>query len=215
MHIPDGFLDSKTWLSLSVISASGISLAIKKSKIGLDESKVPMIGITAAFLFAAQMVNFPIGGATSGHLNGAFLATVLFGPWISILLMTTVNFIQAIFFQDGGITALGANIFNMGIVTSLLAFVLYQPIRRMKDGYLKLTSTFLAAWAVVVISSVFVALELAVSGTVPLAPAIKSMAGWHSIIGIGEGIVSTILLHYLAERKVPSALSSEGQEGAA
>lgn len=214
MHIPDGFLDAKTWLTLTAVSAVGVGLALKQAKIELDESKVPLIGMTAAFIFASQMINFPVAGATSGHLNGATLASILFGPWVSILVMSTVTLIQALFFHDGGITAFGANLFNLGIVTSFTGYGFYRLFSQVRSRKLKLAGIFIASWLAVVLSSAVVAVELAVSGTVPLGLAMKAMLGWHSLIGIGEGIVTVALLRYLMDRKVSwnPLLSSNGEE---
>ncbi|GAX89852.1 energy-coupling factor ABC transporter permease [Effusibacillus lacus] len=214
MHIPDGFLDTRTWMTLTAVSAVGVSLALKKAKLAMDESRVPLIGITAAFIFASQMINFPVAGATSGHLNGATLAAILFGPWVSVLVMTTVTFIQTLFFQDGGITALGANLFNLGMLTSFIGYGLYRPFAGVRNRNVKLLGVFAASWTAVVVSSAGVAVELALSGTAPLVPAMKAMIGWHSLIGIGEGIVTVTLLRYLMERKTSwNPLLSVNREG--
>lgn len=215
MHIPDGFLDTKTWVSLTAVSAAGVAIALEKARTELDESKVPLVGITAAFLFAAQMVNFPVAGATSGHLNGGVLSAILFGPWVAVLIMATVNFIQAVFFQDGGITALGANLLNMGFVTSFLGYGLYRLFAGAGSRVIRRIGIFAAAWTAVVASSAAAALELAVSGTVPLGIALKAMVGWHSLIGIGEGIVTVTVLRYLTERKAVWNLSADRERGQA
>lgn len=202
MHIPDGFLDAKTWISLSAVSAAGISVALKKIRSDEDySSKIPMIGMVSAFIFATQMINFPIAGATSGHLGGATLAAVLFGPWVSLLIMTTVVAIQALFFQDGGITALGANIFNMGFVSALTGYAIYSFFRYSSSKTVRAIGIFVASWVSVMAAAVAVAIELAVSGTVPLSTAMKAMITWHSLIGIGEGIISTGVVLFLIERK--------------
>ncbi|GFP29456.1 cobalt/nickel transport system permease protein [Candidatus Hakubella thermalkaliphila] len=116
MHIPDGFLDPKTIITTAVISAGALGYGIKKVNQKLGERQVPLLGLTAAFIFAAQMLNFPVVGGTSGHFLGGVLAAVLLGPWAACLIMAVVLIVQSIGFADGGLTALGANIFNMGVV---------------------------------------------------------------------------------------------------
>lgn len=213
MHIPDGFLDLKTWGSLTAVSGAGIALALRKIK--RDETypvKIPMIGMVAAFIFAAQMINFPVAGATSGHLDGAALASILFGPWIGMLIMATVVVIQALFFQDGGITAIGANIFNMGVLASLTGYGIYSLFGRWRNKWIRTVSAFFAAWASVVVAAAAASMELAVSGTAPVAVALKAMLGWHALIGIGEGIVTSFMLLYFAESNAASAMLRERRQ---
>jgi cobalt/nickel transport system permease protein len=201
MHIPDGFLDAKTWIGLDAVAVAGIGLSLKKIRSDeLYASRIPLIGMVSAFIFATQMINFPIAGATSGHLDGAALASVLFGPWIGMLIMATVVTIQAFFFQDGGITALGANIVNMGIVASLSGYAVYGLFRYVEIRWVRLTGVFIASWTAVVMASAAASAELAVSGTIPFAVVLKAMLTWHSLIGIGEGIITTGVLLYLSER---------------
>ncbi|MFZ5634095.1 MAG: energy-coupling factor ABC transporter permease [Bacillota bacterium] len=198
MHIPDGFLDAKTWISTAALSAGAIGYSIKKSREELDEKQVPKLGIMAAFIFAAQMVNFPIAGGTSGHLLGAALATVLLGPWNACLIISTVLVIQCLGFQDGGITALGGNIFNMavlGVITAFLVFKIFSGIFKNPAG--RNISIFLAAWASVFAASTLAAIELAVSGTVPFSVAFPAMAGWHALIGMGEGIITVVVVNFV------------------
>ena len=116
MHLPDGFLDTWTWIGMSVISGIFITVAVRKANKTISEKHIPLLGVMAAFIFAVQMFNFPVGGGTSGHFMGATLIAILLGPWASVLIMTTVLFVQCLVFQDGGITTLAANIFNMGVV---------------------------------------------------------------------------------------------------
>lgn len=128
MHIPDGFLDTKTWVAADALSVGAIGYSIKKSREELEERQVPKLGIVAAFIFAAQMINFPVAGGTSGHLLGAALAAILMGPWSACLIISTVLVIQCLVFQDGGITALGGNIFNMAVLGVLTAFLTYRVL---------------------------------------------------------------------------------------
>ncbi|MDR7465106.1 MAG: energy-coupling factor ABC transporter permease, partial [Armatimonadota bacterium] len=128
MHIPDGFLDTPTAIAGGVLAAAGLGLALRTVRRTLPHRAVPLVGVAAAFIFAAQMLNFPVAGGTSGHLIGAVLAAVLLGPSAAVLVMSSVLILQAFLFADGGITALGANIFNMALVASLLGYALYRGV---------------------------------------------------------------------------------------
>ncbi|MCL6612418.1 MAG: energy-coupling factor ABC transporter permease [Peptococcaceae bacterium] len=199
MHIPDGFLDAKTWISTAALSAGALGYSIKKSREELDERQVPRLGIMAAFIFAAQMVNFPIAGGTSGHLLGAALATVLLGPWNACLIITTVLVVQCLGFQDGGITALGGNIFNMAVAGVLTAFLVFKILSAVLKGAAgRSVSIFLAAWASVFAASALATAELAFSGTVPFSVAFPAMAGWHALIGIGEGVITVVVVNFIS-----------------
>ena len=132
MHIPDGFLNAATAVTTSVVSAGGIGYSVKRANKKLGEAHVPLMGIMGAFIFAAQMLNFPVAGGTSGHLIGGALAAILLGPWAGTLIMACVLIVQCLVFQDGGITALGANIFNMGLCGQLRG-VLPIPSRHIAD----------------------------------------------------------------------------------
>src|SRR5512147_218372 len=130
MHIPDGFLDAKTALATGALAAAGLGLALRDARRSLPPRKVPLMGLSAAFIFAAQMLNFPVAGGTSGHLVGAVLASVLLGPSAAIVVMTAVLLIQCLLFADGGLLALGANLFNMAIVAVLGGHAVYRAVRR-------------------------------------------------------------------------------------
>lgn len=198
MHIPDGFLDAKTWVSTAAISAGALGYSIKKTREAFSERTVPVMGVLAAFIFAAQMVNFPIAGGTSGHLLGAALATVLLGPWSSGLILSTVLIIQCLFFNDGGLTALGGNILNMAFVGSLLAYAVHRlvsGIARGKRG--EQVAIFLASWVSVVGAAFAATVELAFSGTVPFSVAFAAMMGWHALIGLGEGLITVTVVSYV------------------
>ena len=130
MHIPDGFIDGKTAAASAVISAVGVGLALRRVRRELPPRKIPLLGLSAAFLFAAQMVNFPVAGGTSGHLVGGALVAALLGPSAAVVVVTTVLIVQCFLFQDGGVTALGANIFNMAIINSVAGYVIYRALCR-------------------------------------------------------------------------------------
>ena len=196
MHIPDGFLNVATVATTCVISAGGVGNAVRVANQKLGEKHVPLMGILAAFIFAAQMLNFPIAGGTSGHLIGAALAAILLGPWASVLIMSCVLIAQCLIFQDGGLLALGANIFNMGIVASFSGYYLYRLATSFLGGDRrgKLIGGFVAAWGSVFLASIVCAIELAVSGASPLGVVLPAMAGLHALIGIGEGLITGAVL---------------------
>ncbi len=194
MHLPDGFLDLRTWTSLIIVSAGFLGLAIKKTNKKLGEKQVPLLGVTAAFIFAAQMLNFPVAGGTSGHFMGGVLAGILLGPFSGLLVMSTVLTLQSFIFQDGGLTVLGANIFNMGIIGSFFAY--YLSVIAVKI-FGRSVGVFISAWISIVIAASFCALELAISGTVPLRIVLPAMVGIHIIIGLGEGIITTGVLGFI------------------
>ena len=196
MHIPDGFIDVKTAVAGGTLAAMGLGFAIRKLKRDFPTSRVPLIGLTAAFIFAAQMLNFPVAGGTSGHLIGATLAVILIGPYAAILAMSAVLILQCLMFADGGLTALGANIFNMGIVATVSSTVIYQLIFRLLGDSLRsrLTAAAFAAWCSTILTSIACAAELAISGTVDWNLAFPAMSGIHALIGIGEALITTLIV---------------------
>ncbi|MCL2149626.1 MAG: energy-coupling factor ABC transporter permease [Dehalococcoidia bacterium] len=194
MHIPDGFLSGATMATTAVASAAGLGVAVKMVSRRIGERHVPLMGMMGAFIFAAQMLNFPVVGGASGHLIGAALAAILLGPWASIIIMSLVLIAQCLIFQDGGLLALGANIFNMSIIAGLGAYLIYRLLTKFLGEDRRLVAGFVAAWFSVVIASVAAALELAISGTVPLDAVLPAMVGWHTLIGIGEGLITIAML---------------------
>jgi len=196
MHIPDGFLNVATVATTYAVSAGAVGYAVKEANRKLREKHVPLMGVLAAFIFAAQMLNFPIAGGTSGHLIGAALAAILLGPWASLLIMSCVLLAQSLIFQDGGLLALGANIFNMGIVASFSSFYLYRLAISFlgEDRKGRMVGGFIGAWASVFLASIACAIELAVSGVSPIEAVLPAMAGFHALIGIGEGLITGVVL---------------------
>ncbi|MEW5872670.1 MAG: energy-coupling factor ABC transporter permease [Chloroflexota bacterium] len=199
MHIPDGFLSVTVSLVLWAISAIVIGVALVRVNKDLGERQVPMMGVLAAAIFAGQMLNFAVAGGTSGHLMGAALATILLGPWAAILVMTTVVGVQALIFQDGGLLALGANVFNMGVIGVAVAYMVYQTVRKLSGGrkWGLFAGGFLAAWLSIEIAALAAGLQLAFSGTSPANIAIPAMAGIHALIGIGEGLITVGALAFI------------------
>lgn len=200
MHIPDGFLDAKTWMTTTAAGAAAVSYSLRKTKLAISPKQVPMVALIGSFVFAAQMLNFPIAGATSGHFLGGTLTSILFGPWIGTIVMAAVLIIQALIFQDGGITVLGANILCTGFIGCFVGYGVYQAGLKLLAGKGRLMITFAAAWLSIVAASAGVALLLAWSGTFELGTALKAMVGWHILIGIGEGLITTLVTGYLLER---------------
>lgn len=204
MHIPDGFLSVLVSVILWIISIIAVGYALQRVGKDLGERQVPLMGILAAAIFAGQMLNFSVSGGTSGHLMGAAIATILLGPWAGVLVLTCVVSIQALIFQDGGLLALGANIFNMGIVGVAVSYFAYTTLQKLlgKNKWGIFISGFVAAWLSIFIASLCAALELALSGTSPANIAVPAMGGIHALIGIGEGLITVGALAFLyASRK--------------
>ena len=196
MHIPDGFVSGPINIATYIASAAVCGLAVAKANKTLGERQIPLLGVTAAFIFAAQMLNFPIAGGTSGHFLGALLAAVLLGPFNACLILAVVLAIQCLFFGDGGLTALGTNIFNMGIVGGIICCWLFTGLRFVlpKTRGCFLAAVAIAAWSSVVLASAACALELAISGTSPLKIALPAMAGVHALIGLGEAVITVVVI---------------------
>lgn len=199
MHIPDGFLSTLVSAILWLISIFIIASALQRLGRNLGERQVPLIGVLAAAIFAGQMLNFSVSGGTSGHLLGAALATILLGPWAAVIIMTSVVSIQALIFQDGGLLAMGANLFNMAVTGVMVSYFVYTSIQKFAHG--KLWGVFLggftAAWSSIVIASLACALELSLSGTSPANISVPAMGGIHMLIGIGEGLITVGALSFL------------------
>lgn len=204
MHIPDGFLSVPVSIVLWLISIVLIAIALKNVRHELGDKQVPLMGVLAATIFAGQMLNFSVTGGTSGHLLGAALATILLGPWSAVIVMTSVVSVQALLFQDGGILALGANIFNMAIIGVFISFFVFRLLKSItgKSRVALFISGFVTAWTTIFFASLACAIQLALSGTSPANIAILAMAAIHALIGIGEGLITAGALAFLlAARK--------------
>ena len=196
MHIPDGFLNAGTSIATGVVAAGAVGYGLHKAREELDEKSVPLLALCAAFVFAAQMLNFPVAGGTSGHFLGGVLAAVLLGPWLGGLVIALVLLIQCLGFADGGLTALGANVFNMAVVGTILSYYIFYGVKsllpRSKASFLACTGA--VAWLSVMLASGACAVELAISGTSPLGVALPAMLGVHAIIGIGEALITVLVV---------------------
>ena len=195
MHIPDGFLDGPTSLGAAGVAVTGLGVSVRKAADALDDRRAPLAGLVAAFVFAVQMLNFPVANGTSGHLLGAVLAAVLVGPWAAVICIAVVLLVQALF-ADGGLTALGLNVVNMGLVAGLGGYVTYLVARRLlprTKGGVVLASAVAAGLSVVLASVAFVA-EYALGGTVDLSlgAVLGAMVGVHLLIGIGEAVITAM-----------------------
>jgi cobalt/nickel transport system permease protein len=200
LHAADRFLSVPIALAMWIISAVVIAIAVRNTNRSLDEKAVPLMGVMAAFIFAAQMFNFQVAGGTSGHLLGGVLAAVLLGPWVATLVMACVIAVQALVFSDGGLVVMGANIFNMGVIGTLGGFTLYLALTKVLGGEerARLPAAAIAAWVSVVAAAVAMSLELAVSGTSPLELVLPAMVGVHLFIGIGEALITVAALAFIA-----------------
>jgi cobalt/nickel transport system permease protein len=192
MHIPDGFLSPGVAAAAGVVAIAAVAHGLRVAGMELDEARVPLLGVVAAFIFATQMLNFPVVGGTSGHLLGATLAAVLLGPWLACLVMAVVLVVQCLAFADGGVSALGANILNMGVMGALLAGYLIAGARSVLPAT---RGAFLAtvagvSWLAVMAGAALTSVELSASGTIPLDTVLPAMLGVHALIGIGEAVIS-------------------------
>ncbi len=213
MHIPDGFLSNRMALGLDAVSGLGILYAAGRLKLALFARAVPIMGVLSAFVFGAQMINFPVLGGTSGHLVGGALLGILLGPVAGFLSMATVIIAQALFLQDGGLLALGANLFNIGAITVCSGYGVHRLFGSPQARGRRLAVTgFLAGWISVVVSAVACALELGLSGAIPLRIGLPAMGGYHAVIGLVEGGLTLGVLSFLA-RVRPDLLRSEHMPG--
>ena len=213
MHIPDGFLNLYVSIVCWVITTILISMAVSRTNKSLGEKQVPLMGVMAAFIFAAQMINFPVAGGTSGHLLGGALAAIMLGPWAGMLVMTAVIAVQALLFQDGGLLVMGANILNMGLITCAIGYGLYRSVSG-GSRILKLSVAGIAAWLSVMAGAFFTALQLWLSGTSQLQVVIPAMLFVHTLIGLGEAVITVAALSFVLQAR-PDLLdeNSESAKG--
>ena len=207
MHIPDGFLSLVMSLIFWAITIVTVGIAISKTNKSLGEKQVPLMGVMAAFIFAAQMLNFPVAGGTSGHFLGGALAAIVLGPWAGILVMTAVIAVQGLLFQDGGLLVMGANIFNMGLLTAMIGFGLYRSVIGRSKG-VRLSVAGVAAWLATVTASLVASIQLWLSGTSRLEIVLPAMVGVHVLIGIGEALITVAALAFIEQTR-PDLLSEK------
>jgi len=214
MHIPDGFLNTGVSVATGVVAAGAVGYGLYKAREELDEKTVPLLALCAAFVFAAQMLNFPVAGGTSGHFLGGVLVAVLLGPWLGELVIALVLLVQCLGFADGGVTALGANIFNMAVIGTILAYYIYAGIKTLlpRSRTYFLASVAVASWLSVMLASGACAVELAVSGTSPLGVALPAMLGVHAIIGVGEAVITVLVTAVVLAVRPDLVRSYAGQQ---
>jgi cobalt/nickel transport system permease protein len=198
MHVPDGFLDAPTSVATGVVATAGIAVALRGARRELDDRTAPMAGLVATFVFAAQMINFPVGAGTSGHLLGGALAAVLVGPWSAVLCLSVVLLVQGLMMADGGITALGTNITLMGLVTVVVGWTTFIVLRRLlpaRPSSVPVAAAVGAFLSVPVAALVFTLL-FSIGGQAPveLSRVVVAMVGWHSLIGLGEAAVTGLVV---------------------
>ncbi len=199
MHAPDGFLSLPVAAVMWAATLVVLGIAVVRTNRTLDERMIPLMGVTAAFVFAAQMFNFQVIGGTSGHLLGGVFAAVLLGPWPATLVMACVIAVQGLIFQDGGLVVMGANIFNMGIIGTLGGYAIYKAIATALGGEDRgrLPAAAVAAWCAPVMAAIAVSIELAISGTTPVEVTLPAMVGIHALIGIGEAVITVAALAFI------------------
>ncbi|MEO8510921.1 MAG: energy-coupling factor ABC transporter permease [Chloroflexota bacterium] len=203
LHAPDGFLTVPVAAVMWVLTVGVLAIAVRRTNGALDERAVPLMGVMAAFIFAAQMFNFPVAGGTSGHLLGGVLAAILLGPWAGTLVMACVVAVQGLLFQDGGLVVMGANIFNMGIVGTLGGYYVYRLLAGVLGGEARarMPAAAIAAWLAVEAGALAISLQLIVSGTVPAQTTLPVMLGVHALIGIGEALITVGALAFIASAR--------------
>lgn len=198
MHVPDGFLDAPTSIATGVVAVVGVGLALRGARKELDDRTAPMAGLVATFVFATQMINFPVGAGTSGHLLGGALAAILVGPWTGLLCVSVVLIVQALLFADGGITAIGTNITLMAIVGVAVGWLVFRVVQAVLPKKIALVAPIaaLAAFVSVPVTALAFVVLYAAGGTapVPLDTLTAAMFGWHAVIGIGEAAITGLVV---------------------
>ncbi|KOY50223.1 energy-coupling factor ABC transporter permease [Streptomyces sp. XY332] len=194
MHVPDGFIDAPVSIAAGVAAAGAVAVSLRGARRELDERAAPLAGLVAAFIFAVQMLNFPVAAGTSGHLLGGALAAILVGPWTGVLCVSVVLLMQGVLFADGGLTALGVNVVTMGVVTVVVAYAVFRGLLKLLPDTRR--SVTVAAFAGALLSvpgaAVMFTLLYALGGTtdVPLGKVLTAMVGVHVLIGIGEAVIT-------------------------
>ncbi|MCR2811561.1 energy-coupling factor ABC transporter permease [Microbacterium sp. zg.Y1084] len=226
MHVPDGFLDIPTSVATGAVAVAAVAIALPRArKEAVDDRKAPMVGIVATLIFAVQMINFPVGAGTSGHLMGGALAAVLVGPATGVLCLTVVLIVQAFLFADGGLTALGTNITLIGVVTVVVGWWVFRGVVVLaprRTWAVPFGASLGAFISVPVAAGVFAAL-FTIGGTVavPAGTVFAAMVGWHAVIGVGEAVITALvvsavvatrpdLVYGMRFVRVPAARASEG-----
>ncbi|MGV9344765.1 energy-coupling factor ABC transporter permease [Streptomyces spiralis] len=196
MHVPDGFINAPTSAAAGVVAAGALAVSLRGARRELDERTAPLAGLVAAFIFAVQMLNFPVAAGTSGHLLGGALAAILVGPYTGVLCVSVVLLMQGILFADGGLTALGVNITDMAITTTVVAYAVFRGLVKVLPRRRRsvTVASFAAALLSVPAAAVVFTLIYAVGGTtdVSIGKVATAMIGVHVLIGIGEAAITAL-----------------------
>jgi len=196
MHIPDGFLSTPVWAGLDALAVPVGGYFVRRTQSSFDEARVPLLGVMGAFVFAAQMINFPVGVGTSNHLVGGALLALTLGPFAATVVMIAILVIQALVFQDGGITALGANVLNMAVAGVWLG---YWPARLLGGrAGTRRAGVFLGGWLSVFGAALLATIELSLSHVAPGRALFASMLGIHAVTGLAEGAITVAALDAVA-----------------
>ena len=211
MHIPDAFIPLDQAIVYWIIVLPFIALSIRWARREMDDMKIPLLAALAAGIFAIQAMNIPVGMGTSGHMVGAVLAAIILGsPWAGVLLLTLVLFVQALGFADGGVTTLGANILNMGVISGFVGYYTFAGLKKIKLSMP--IAAFGGAWLGLFISAIACSIQITLAGTFPLVPGLVAMGTYHAIIGvIGEGAITAVAVTAIAQAR-PDLLSQFSEE---
>lgn len=211
LHIPDGFLSLTISIIFWVLTVLAIGAAVRATQNSLGERQIPLVGVLAAAIFAAQMLNFPVAGGTSGHMLGGALAAIVLGPWAAILAMTAVIGVQALVFQDGGLVVMGANIFDMGILTAIVGYGVYRAAAG-QSRVVQLLVAGVAAWVSVMAAALMASLQIWLSGNADPAILFPTMMGVHALIGVGEALLTVGALGFIMSAR-PDLLAESAVKG--
>ena len=198
MHVPDGFINAATSVGTGVVAAGGLGVSLRNAARALRDFHIPLAGVPAALIFALQMLNFPVLPGVSGHLMGGALAAILLGPWMGAVVVSVVVIVQALFFADGGISALGVNVTNIALVTAFVAWPVFRGVLKIlpKTRLSAMAAAMVSAFVSVLAGSFAFVLEYALGGVggAPIGTVLGAMTGIHALIGVGEGLITATAL---------------------
>jgi cobalt/nickel transport system permease protein len=208
MHIPDGFLSIPVWAALDLAAIPSVGYFVRRTQRSFEDSRIPLLGVLGSFVFAAQMINFPVVAGTSGHLIGGALLAFTLGPSAATVVMTAILLVQALVFQDGGLLALGANVINMAVVG---VWVGYVPMKLLggRGPNLRGFAAFLGGWLSLMAAALLAAVELSLSDMAPSGPLFASMLGIHAVTGVAEGLITAVTLTAIQRLNRSFVLPSE------
>jgi cobalt/nickel transport system permease protein len=200
MHIPDGFLDTPVWVGAIPVATAGVAYALRRSREDASDAQVPLLGVVGAFVFAAQMINFPVAPGASGHLAGGVLAAMLLGPHAAAVVMTVVLTLQCLVFQDGGVTALATNIVNLALIATYAGYGVATLVGKLGGSYRR-PGIAIGAWLSVMLASAACATELALSNAIGWTGGFTAILGVHAVIGLGEAAITVGILSFVSRMR--------------